>query len=62
MRVPHRSDITRDIAYAPATLWPGYPDDTIDRFEKHVPFSCTALRISRGTTWNSSFDDFMLST
>jgi regulator of RNase E activity RraA len=28
--VPHRSDIGRDLAYAPGTLWPGHPDDAID--------------------------------
>ena len=28
--VPHRSDITREMAYAPGTLWPGHPDDAID--------------------------------
>ena len=28
--VPHRGDITREMAYAEGTLWPGHPDDAID--------------------------------
>jgi regulator of RNase E activity RraA len=53
--VPHRGDITRDMAYAPGTLWPGHPDDAIDAVQ---PGDVVVLD-GRGETREGLFGDLL---
>jgi regulator of RNase E activity RraA len=53
--VPHRGDITREIAYAEGTLWPGHPDDAIDAIK---PGDVVVLD-GRGDTREGLFGDLL---
>jgi 5-oxopent-3-ene-1,2,5-tricarboxylate decarboxylase/2-hydroxyhepta-2,4-diene-1,7-dioate isomerase len=53
--VPHRGDITREMAYAEGTLWPGHPDDAIDAVK---PGDVVVLD-GRGDTREGLFGDLL---
>jgi 5-oxopent-3-ene-1,2,5-tricarboxylate decarboxylase/2-hydroxyhepta-2,4-diene-1,7-dioate isomerase len=53
--VPRRGDITREMAYAEGTLWPGHPDDAIDAVK---PGDVVVLD-GRGDTREGLFGDLL---
>jgi regulator of RNase E activity RraA len=53
--VPHRSDITREIAYAEGTPWPGHPDAAIDV----VKLGDVVVLDGRGATNEGLFGDLL---